>query len=533
MHFYSLAFSHQALIVFVCLLVASVLRSSIRRRRRSRGLPLPPGPPRLPIVGNLFNHPRTEQPLAYHELCSRYGDVLYFKILQNSILVLDSARAVNKFLHKKAANSSDRKQNPMIELSGSKLNFGFLPHGQWWRRHRRAFWQHFNGKVSIAYRPAQRDVAHQFLGKLLRDPSRLSEHIRYTSAAAILKIVYDIDTADQNDRYVAVVAAALEGPVQGLVPGAFLVDHLPLLRYIPTWFPGATSQRLFAKWQAAGETLKNLPYDHVKAALSASEEDPRSIIGRLIMQRVDASEPDVRLEEEEIVKNIGAVTFEAGSETTSITLLALFLAMAMHPEVLKKAHTELDTVVGPDRLPDFTDQESLVYVDAIVKEVFRWHPVLPLSLPHCTSDDDELDGYFIPAGTMVVPNVWACMRDPEVYDDPEDFRPERFIRDGKPDPSVRDPAAFVFGFGRRICPGRYFAQAGLFMTIASVLHVFDITASLDDQDLPIQLVHGMSDGATSLPKDYQCTVRPRSAQAEALILAHARHGSSLPGVNGV
>ncbi len=83
----------------------------------------------------------------------------------------------------------------------------------------------------------------------------------------ISKVGYDIDVGDEDDPYVAAVDAALEGPVQGLVPGTFLVDFLPFLRYVPTWFPGATSQRLWAKWQAAAETLKNLPYDHVKAAL--------------------------------------------------------------------------------------------------------------------------------------------------------------------------------------------------------------------------------------------------------------------------
>ena len=146
--------------------------------------------------------------------------------------------------------------------------------------------------------------------------------------------------------------------------------------------------------------------------------------------------------------------------------------MTMHPDVLKKAQAELDAIVGPDRLPDFGDQDALVYVHAIVKETLRWHPVLPLGIPHCTVADDELEGYFVPKGTVVLCNVWcvavswsmllgvraqrsaaglrrACMRDPTAYEDPEEFRPERFIRDGKLDPSVRDPSAFVFGFGRR------------------------------------------------------------------------------------
>ncbi|RPD61592.1 cytochrome P450 [Lentinus tigrinus ALCF2SS1-6] len=515
-------------LVLVCLLVATFSWSSLRWRRRSRGRPLPPGPPRLPIVGNLFNHPRTRRWEAYHELCSRYGDVLHFRVLGESIVVLNSPRAVKDILEKKAANTSDRTQIPMIELSGSNLNLGFMPYGQWWRRHRRAFWQHFNRETATQYWAVQRDVAHRLLGKLLRDPLRFREHVRNTVAGSILKVAYDIDTADEGDEYIAAVDAALEGPVTGLVPGTFLVDFLPFLRHVPTWLPGATSQRLWAKWQAAAETLKSLPYEQVKAALALSQDEPRSVVGKLVSQIDPSEEAGPRREEEEIAKHVGAVALEAGTDTTHVTLLALFLAMTMHPEVVKKAQAELDTVVGPDRLPDFSDQESLVYVNAIVKEVLRWHPVLPLGIPHSTVDDDELDGYFVPAGTVILCNVWACMRDPEMYEDPDEFRPERFIRDGKLDTAVRDPAPLAFGFGRRICPGRYFAQAGLFITIASVLHVFDISPPLDDQGRPVKVTHGMTEGFTSQPTEFRCTIKPRSAQAEALISAHdARQGGSL------
>ena len=146
----------------------------------------------------------------------------------------------------------------------------------------------------------------------------------------------------------------------------------------------------------------------------------------------------------------------------------MLLAMSLHPEVLKKAHAELDVVVGPDRLPDFSDRDSLVYVNAIVKETFRWHSVVPLSLPHRTTADEEINGYFIPEGTILLPNTWcvigtmkrsgellrrtyrrACMHDPVVYPDPHAFRPERFIRDGQLDKDVRDPSLYVFGYGRR------------------------------------------------------------------------------------
>ncbi len=146
--------------------------------------------------------------------------------------------------------------------------------------------------------------------------------------------------------------------------------------------------------------------------------------------------------------------------------------MSLYPDVLKKAHAELDAVVGPNRLPDFDDEKSLVYVSAIIKEAQRWIPAVPTGLPHGTTENLELRGYLIPAGTILMPNIWsisrdvdstnlmnlsthlhmfvrACMHDPEVFEDPETFRPERYIKDGALDPSVRDPASFTFGFGRR------------------------------------------------------------------------------------
>ncbi len=152
------------------------------------------------------------------------------------------------------------------------------------------------------------------------------------------------------------------------------------------------------------------------------------------------------------------------------TLLGLFSGVSLHPEALRKAHAELDAVVGPHRLPDFGDRDSLPYVNAIIKESMRWHSALPFGVPHATVADDEFRGYFIPAETMLIPNTWyvaprtltldsgqraehlavrACMHDPEVYEDPHVFRPERFIRDGKLDLSGRDPAPFIFGYGRR------------------------------------------------------------------------------------
>ncbi|KAI0763645.1 cytochrome P450 [Trametes elegans] len=173
------------------------------------------------------------------------------------------------------------------------------------------------------------------------------------------------------------------------------------------------------------------------------------------------------------MKNACAVITEGASDTTPCLAEAFCLAMALHPQVQERAHAELDKVMGPDRLADHSDSDALVYVSAMVRETLRWHPVSPLAFGHRTVEDAELSGYFIPAGTTVVPNVWCAytatclmtcslslgddthrtykemLHAPETYDCPSEFRPERFIKDGKLDLTVRDPVAFIFGFGRR------------------------------------------------------------------------------------
>ena len=89
------------------------------------------------------------------------------------------------------------------------------------------------------------------------------------------------------------------------------------------------------------------------------------------------------------------------------TIQTFFLAMALYPDVQRKAQAELDAVVGSHRLPDFGDRASLPYVDAIVREALRWMPVAPLGLTHSTLEDDEFEGWFVPRGTMLIPNIWS------------------------------------------------------------------------------------------------------------------------------
>ena len=123
--------------------------------------------------------------------------------------------------------------------------------------------------------------------------------------------------------------------------------------------------------------------------------------------------------------------------------------MILNPKAMKKAQEELDRVVGKGELPDFSHKGDLPYIDALVKEVLRWGLPSPIAVPTRAMQDDIYRGYLIPAGAIVVQNVWAVCRDPSVYPDPEVFNPDRFLKDGKINQLVFNPEDRVFGTGRR------------------------------------------------------------------------------------
>ncbi|KAH9929093.1 cytochrome P450 [Epithele typhae] len=372
--------------------------------------------------------------------------------------------------------------------------------------------------AAVAYRDIQRNAAHIFLDQVLSDPGELCRHIRFNFAATVLKIMYGIEAQEKDDH-------ALEAVLDTLIPGRWVVEYVPALRHVPAWVPGMRTQHeRWAKWQAASARLVNLPYSFLVAERNRPEVQ-QSVVNRLLVEREEqyAGDQFGRLDADdkiEVAKNVGAI----GS-----TLQAVFLALSLHPDIMAKAHAELDAVVGPRRMPDFDDAEPLLYVRAFILESLRWHNVTPLGVPHATVADDIWRGWFIPADTLVIPNAWACMHDPNVYPEPFMFKPERFIKDGQIDTSVPDPTDVVFGFGRRICPGRHLARAALFINVASIMHVFNITPPLDENGKAIKVEAKFSDGFFSYPEDTRCTIKARSPAHERLIRENAEAARAMRG----
>jgi len=192
--------------------------------------------------------------------------------------------------------------------------------------------------------------------------------------------------------------------------------------------------------------------------------------------------------------------------------------MTLYPAVQQRAQQEIDLVVGANRLSCVEDRDSLVYLNALMLEVLRWNPVAPLGLYHRVTMDDEYEGMFIPKGSILQANIWAITQDEEFYPEPTKFEPERHLPVGEDKVSQQpDPREYVFGFGRRICPGMYFAETSLFLNMAGVLAAFNISKALDKDGKEITPKVEYQAGIVSHVVPFQCNITPRSSNAAALV----------------
>ncbi|KAF5313822.1 hypothetical protein D9619_013035 [Psilocybe cf. subviscida] len=505
--------------VILCILALLIYKASrylSDRRRNPSRLPPPPGPKGYPLIGNIFDMPTSQQWRTYADWAKVYGDVFSFKVLGQRIIVLNSLEAAQELFEKRSSNYSDRPRMPMmLELMDFGYIFSLIPYGQWWRRHRRSFKEHFHANAVWKYQHVQARETRAFLNKLLQSPERFILHIRETLASSIMSIAYGVKIKGSDDPYIVNAEESIKGMAIAGVPGSFLVDLIPALKHVPGWLPGAGFKEKAAYWAQVNHNVVDLPFNRVVQEMKEGVASP-SLAATLIAALPEVDEK-LLIEETKLAKNVAAVAYLAGADTTLSSLQTFFLAMAMYPKVQGKAQAELDAVIGSQRLPEFSDRPSLPYVNALVKETMRWQLVGPLAIAHMATDDDVYEGYFIPKGTIIIGNAWAILHDERVFKDPEEYRPERYLKDGQLNPSVRQPEASAFGFGRRICPGRFYSDNTLFSMVSSILHAFNITPGLDEKGEPAQLSNKMTSGLLSYPEPFMVNIKPRSDSAESLI----------------
>jgi len=193
-----------------------------------------------------------------------------------------------------------------------------------------------------------------------------------------------------------------------------------------------------------------------------------------------------------------------------------------HPDVVKKAQSEIDEVVGVDRMPTLADWERLPYLEAILQEISRWRPTLPLGFFHQASEEETYKGYRIPKGAVIFQNNWAFLHDPNMYDDPESFSPDRFLLNefGLAHPELVEEYrnTYTFGAGRRICPGIHLAMNSLRINVLNLLWGFYFLKGLDADGREIEPDVWAFGSSTSIsPAKLDCRIVPRSERHAELI----------------
>ncbi|EKM55883.1 uncharacterized protein PHACADRAFT_144778 [Phanerochaete carnosa HHB-10118-sp] len=476
----------------------------------------PPGPKGLPIVGNLLDIPRDYPWLTYTAWGRRYGsELIHFEALGQHFVVVNSTKVAKVLFDGRSQIYSDRTLADCKCRTGFHRNFAIMPYGEGWRERRRLFHQYFRSQAIDLYHNQMMKGARDLVQLLLDSPDNFLRHIRHTSGATVLDIIYGMDVDPSDDQATEIVDKAIEVFTEIADAGGYLVDLLPPLKYLPTWFPGAGFKRQASLWKQQVDRMYEMSYREVESAARRNKARP-CVASNLISKFWDSHEdPDVK---ETLISVTGTAYSENGLTLQMIfTIIVFVLAMLLHPEAQRKAQEELDRVVGRDRLPEMTDRESLPYITAMIKELLRWHTIVPSGAIHKSIVDDWYDGYYIPAGTIVIGNAWAILHDEKQYLDPEAFKPERFLTpEGALNPSVPDPIE-AFGFGRRICPGRYFAQAAVFLYISHILSAFTITKPVDELGNIIEPTRECIARLFYVPKPFKASIKPRFEGAEELI----------------
>lgn len=491
----------------LALFVFSVLVERYIKKNRDNpaGLPLPPGPPRLPIVGNLFGiKDLGAQWLTYAEWGRKYGDLLYLEILGQKILVINTEQIAQELLDKRSLNYSDRPQVLMVKLMDWSFNVGFIPYGPSWRKHRKAMHQALNPQAMLSYQGLQLSKVHQMIRNILAVPQEMEAHLRTFTASTIMQVVYGYEMAPRDDLFASIADRASEMLTNSFFPGAALVNTFPMLQHLPEWCPGAGFKKYARQCRKLTRELRDRPYEYVQETM-ANGAAPQSMVSQMIEKQ----------EEEAVIKSVAGTTYAAAVETSSSALSAFMMAMIMFPEVQKKAQAEIDQVTGGTRMPDFGDRESMVYLEATYREVLRWCQVTPLGVPHMTTESDVYNGYFIPKDTIVFANIWAMTHDERMYTEPSRFMPERFIQE---DGTLSDDLGQQqFGFGRRVCVGKFLAEASIWIAMVSILTVFDVKKAVDEFGSEIDVTPQYTPGVIIHPKPFPFSISPRSQKAAAMV----------------
>nr|XP_043607913.1 7-ethoxycoumarin O-deethylase-like [Erigeron canadensis] len=427
---------------------------------------LPPGPTRLPIIGNL--HLLGDKPhQSLTKLAKIHGPIMSLKLGHITTVVISSAAAAKEVLQKQDFDFSSRYiPDALNARNHSDYSVSWLPVGTQWRTLRKILSTNIFANNSLYSNQHLRSQKVHELMAYCKKASQANESVDIGRAAfrttmnLLSNTVFSKDLTDPYEdsgkEFKEVVGNIM---VEAGKPN--LVDFFPVLKKID---PQKIRTRMSHHFGKVLEMFEHL----INERLGMGESNQKDVLD--VCLKINQENPD------EInhahIKSLFLDLFAAGTDTTSNTLEWAMTELLCNPLVMEKAKLEIAEVIGKGKIVKEDDVLSLPYLSCIVKETLRMHPPVPLLLPRKVENEVNLSGYTIPKGTQVLVNAYAIGRDPTIWEDSLEFNPERFMV-SKLDIRGQDFELIPFGAGRRICPGLPLAMRMLPVMLGSLLNNFD------------------------------------------------------------
>ncbi|KAH9934273.1 cytochrome P450 [Fomitopsis serialis] len=469
------------------LCVAAYLAMQVVLATRTK--PYPPGPRGRPVIRNLLQIPQDKPWLVYAAWAHTYGDVIHLEAFNYHLVILNSAQAAKELLDGRSAIYSDRP-----------ASLSMASYGDEWRKQRRVVAHALSSAMLSRYYSIQEDEARRLVQGLLRNPDTVVSQTKTRIAAIIMRVIYGYTVEGEDDRMITMQFEAMDNFTYASEPGVWIVDFIPQLQYLPRWMPGASFLR-------TAQAFKELEPTQLECRPSqqAGTAEPCLVVSALEQcegRMSDEDEPGCNL------RSRGWI------DTNMSAIFSFLLLMILHPDV-----------VGTERLPSMKDRPSLPYLRSVITEVYRCYgPVAPQGLPHSLRQDDVYKDYLLPKTSILIPNVWRMLHDPDVFQQPDEFRPERFANSDTEMRKVTDLS--LFGFGRRACPGSQFAEGSVFAIAATVLATCDVVPKVDERGDPIIPDMEYTSGfvTVTFPKRIVCDFRPRSGKVREMLEEYVSRG---------
>uniref|UniRef100_A0A8D2ASL1 Cytochrome P450 n=1 Tax=Sciurus vulgaris TaxID=55149 RepID=A0A8D2ASL1_SCIVU len=481
-----------------------LLLVDLMHRRQRWAARYPPGPMPLPGLGNLLQIDFQNMTNSFQKLRFRFGDVFSLQLAWKPAIVLNGLAAVREALVNHSEDTSDRPWMPVYEhlgLGPRSQGVIMATYGPAWREQRRfsvSTMRNFGlGKKSLERWVTEEasclctafanEAGHPFSPRTLLNKAVCN---------VISSLIY-AHRFEYDDQRLAKILDLLEDLLKeesGLVP--MVLNVVPVLLRIPG-LPG----KVFPAQKAFMALLDELLTEHRMTRDPA--QPPRDLTDAFLAEVEKAKGNPESSFNDENLRMVVADLFTAGMVTTSATLAWALLLMILHPDVQRRVQQEIDEVIGQVRPPEMGDQACMPFTMAVIHEVQRFGDIVPLGVPHLTTRDIELQGFFIPKGTTLVTNLSSVLKDETVWERPLRFHPGHFL--DAQGCFVKREAFMPFSAGRRACLGEPLARMELFLFFTCLLQRFTFSVPAGQ---PRPSDHGVF-GAMVTPPPYQLCAVPR------------------------